>query len=91
MLNIKLEKENTVFASSFEQISVKPMLLAIALASSIIAILAVKQTNEVPSVTTMFASRVICCGKKIYSGGGQSSGTKRYFWRKDCPAGWHEV
>lgn len=36
-------------------------------------------------------SRVILCGKKNYSGGGDSRGTKRYFWRKDCPAGWHEV
>ena len=70
--------------------SVKPIILAIALVSSVITILAIKQTYEVPSITTMSASRVIQCGKS-YVIRGRARGTRRYFWRKDCPSGWHPV
>ncbi|MEE9339988.1 MAG: hypothetical protein V3U87_18110 [Methylococcaceae bacterium] len=35
-------------------------------------------------------SKVIRCVKTIYYGGRVRS-TRHYFWRKDCPAGWHEV
>jgi hypothetical protein len=34
--------------------------------------------------------RVLQCAKTIFYGGRVRS-TRRYFWRKDCPAGWNEV
>ncbi len=90
MINIKLEKENTVFVNPFEQISVKPIILTVVLISSLITILSVKKINEVPSNNPMLASRVTQCAQTIYHGGRVRS-TRRYFWRSDCPTGWHQV
>jgi len=90
MLNVKLEKENIFFVDSFEKISIRPAILAVFLVSSVITILAVKQISEVPSNTTMLTSRVTQCAKKVYVRGRVRS-TRRYFWRKDCPVGWHPV
>ncbi len=91
MLSIKLEKENTLFDNLLEQISVKPFALTVVLVSSMITMLSVKPTDgDLSNTSILTKSRVTKCAKTFYHGG-RARSTRRYFWRPDCPAGWHQV
>jgi hypothetical protein len=86
MLTIESQKEGTIFANPLENISIKPIIIGIVLASFMFTMSTFIQNDEAQPNIMLSESDAITCGKTWYFIG--FSWTQRDVFQGTCPAGW---